>query len=154
MPTKYKKIKNNSSNQRNIITMDNDFRQNSDCLICLSEIDNESIIYTKNNIFNRIDNDKICVTQCNCCILVHKSCMEKWLTINCTCPICLTSMKQMSLVEYYRQIESHRGLCIEYCKLVCRGVLITGCFCIILCFYMPVFGRQLEIFLAKFILLP
>jgi len=52
-----------------------------ECFICLHDVDND--LFTV-----QLHNQTFYTTKCDCNGLVHTGCLEKWICINNSCPIC------------------------------------------------------------------
>ena len=79
------------------------------CSICW-EKSNEQCIKLQNNIFN--DSLKNYKVNCLCNITIHRTCINKWIKINTTCPIC-----HKELMEYQSSWQYIWSLWIQFLKI-------------------------------------
>jgi hypothetical protein len=82
------------------------------CSICWEETKERSILLQK-NVFS--DSEKKYTMNCLCNISIHKSCMNQWISMNKSCPICHKSLKEHLSVSsiIIKGIKYVYSLCIR-----------------------------------------
>jgi len=80
-------LKDSSSNlinKKNDDTIESDLSLETECFICMEEIDNIKIIQLNKQLFY--------LKSCLCNGHIHIECLKKWASINNNCPICRNDM--------------------------------------------------------------
>lgn len=86
-------------NKKTKKTIKKSFEQEDACIICLDNTDDVCIL--SQSLTVHTDDNHYWKQQCKCNILIHKSCMEKWMVYKNACPICLITMKKSPSIFLY-----------------------------------------------------
>jgi len=79
---------------------------NCDCFICLQERSDET-----NLLPFRLKNQKYYIKSCKCDGWIHYACLEDWMSVNNSCPICRMAM-YVKPQNYYISHITSCAICI------------------------------------------
>jgi hypothetical protein len=92
------------------------------CSICWEDTKEKCILLQKNIFSDSIKNYKI---DCLCNISIHKSCMNKWITINKSCPICHKILYEYQSFYLYNLNILTKFIKNVYCIIV--NIILSLC---------------------------
>lgn len=101
------------------INTQNTYNENNEriiCFVCYEYYDDINELPIKlNNNYHYIKN-------CECNVIIHKSCLDKWYSINNSCPICrdimsINNINSYTILDYYNKLSIINILFIYVFKL-------------------------------------